>query len=124
MTKLVDENNKMIPACNYDGKLYVTDPSKYKETLFDDDSASAIVLSCGICFTLFLLLFSLNFTTGGWHLGNVITFAIMLLSLISMYYYGSKWIRTHAILQMMQESGTPCYSEIEDGWKIFTSKTS
>lgn len=116
---LLNDDNKEIPLCNYKGKLYVSDQNMFKQTKNDTEVFSTLAFVFIICFCIFMLIFSLNFATGGWHLGNILTFVLMFISLFCMYYYGSRWLNTRAVLKTLREQSNPCYVNIENGWKIF-----
>jgi len=114
--RIFDEKDKEIPTCNIstgDINLHVEDTSFFKESKKESDTYFniSVVLSTITC--LFLCIFTLNFSTNAWSLGNIVTFLVMSSASISTVYCLKKWNISSNNVNQMIINGTPCKKEVQ-----------
>jgi hypothetical protein len=108
---LFDANEKEIPECNKisnDMHLYIENEEVFNK--MKDRADFNFKLGTGMAFmtTLFLWIFTLNFASNAWALGNLVTFLIMIISGVVTVYTVKEWNVSQNVLNQMVRDGSPC----------------
>ena len=127
--RLVSSDHKLVPPCNVvDIKnnihLYVADETSFKKTTeLADISEKALVITIGAV-TLFCCIFSLNFGSSGWTLGNLVTFLLVVFCGYTTVVTARTWSDSNLEIRRIHESGVPCtYIPDESNDKIVYCST-
>ena len=120
MSNLLDENQRPVPICNIldadtGARFYVGDKPSYEKNIDTRNKSKSITMVTAGVLALFLCIFSLNFGSSGWTAGNMLTFGIVMGTLLVVAFYGSKWNESHAIVSRSQSDGVPCSSKPVEG---------
>jgi hypothetical protein len=126
MSLLVDSNKRTIPVCNVQDEqtgafYYVGEESQYDKYTKAMKNAKNFTIVGGAVLALLLCIFSLNFQSGGWTAGNLMTFGIVVAALLGVLQYGKTWNESWTMLSQLQIEGTPCYSDLGQSKQIFCS---
>ena len=118
MSTYVNEKGEPIQQCNVfdngsDAHLHVYDVDAYRKTSTTVQQARQAGMVSGAVFAVFMVIFSLNYGSAGWTMGNIITFVIAIASLLVVAASVKKWNEHNAFLTQMRQQGVPCI--VSDG---------
>ena len=119
---LVDGNGKPIPQCNIntdDTHLYVENQESFKFHKKKADFHFNLSVFFGTLCSLFLWIFTLNFSSNAWSMGNIVTFFVMLISGVGTLMCLKQWNMSSNLIQQMIVDGSPCQMENDDKKNIY-----
>ena len=125
--QLMDDAGKPIPVCNVLDEtrhmhLYVEDPNSFATLQKDVSNSKMLTLMAGAVLAVFLAIFSLNLTAAGWTLGNILTFALIIVCLYVLTLYGKKWMVGSATISQLVRQGYPCSTDMGNDSKMIYCK--
>ena len=120
--RLVDGNGKSIPECNIntdDVHLYVENQESFKYHKKNSD----LYFNCSVFFgtlcSLFLWIFTLNFSSSAWSMGNIVTFLVMLLAGFGLVVCLKKWNMSNNLINQMVVDGSPCQMDNKENKHVY-----
>lgn len=111
---LLDHNKRVIPQCNVitEGEhVYIREPEEFMDSVGTLKSIKISAILTSVIFFAFFIIFTLNFGTIGWSAGNIITFVLVVSSLLLTLYYTMNWTEMRTLLKKIKNDGTPCLQE-------------
>lgn len=108
---LIDANRRIIPECNInneDDNIFARDVEAYnrsKKSITFSRHASLISLAI---LTIVLSIFTLNFGSSGWTVGNLLTFMILVAAMMGAAFFGRAWNKHYTMLTTLRQEGVPC----------------
>jgi len=119
---LVDSNDKPIPQCNInndDLHLYVENQDTFKMHKKKADFHFNLCVFFGVLCVLFLWIFTLNFSSNAWSMGNIVTFFVMLASGFGTLICLKQWNTSNNLVHQMILDGSPCHTENDTQKNIY-----
>ena len=118
MSEILDSNNRPIPLCNVIKKeenihLYVEDQPLYKEYVKSNYMYKNISIFSCLITSLFFFIFTLNFSSNAWSMGNLFTFIIIIIGGSVTFYSVQKFFTVKTLLDQIITSGSPCLTTSE-----------
>ena len=119
MSVLLDANERSLPVCNIhdaDANIhfYVPDEESFKKHKKSGEDLKVLFIVFLLILVLFLSIFTLNFGVSGWTAGNVLTFVIVVITLLACIKFGKEWTETQTIVNKMMNDGAPCYTKLSE----------
>ena len=109
---LFDENSRAVSMCNMtDGNgrhYYIQDKNSYKKNLKARDASRNIALISAVLLLVFLCIFTLNFGSSGWTVGNLLTFGIVVGTFLMTLQFGKQWNENNMLITTINNYGIPC----------------
>lgn len=109
---LFDENSRAVSICNMtdnNGRHYfIQDKSSYKKNLKARDASRNIALISAALLFVFLCIFTLNFGSSGWTVGNLLTFGIVVGTFLMTLQFGKQWNENNMLISTINNYGIPC----------------
>jgi hypothetical protein len=119
---LLDEKGNIIPECNIElyGKNYnVSDTREFQ------DSKTKASLNFNLCISmccvtmLFLCIFTLNFSSNAWSLGNLVTCFIMMFTCFITVISLKEWNIHQISLNQFIQDGAPCKKTDKESTSVY-----
>jgi hypothetical protein len=108
---VIDEKRNVIPNCNVNEEndhIYVQDVNSYNRSKRQIAFGKHALLITLFILVIVLSIFTLNFGSSGWTLGNMLTFLIAMAALLATGFFARAWNKHYTLLETMKQEGTPC----------------
>ena len=110
---LVDANNRPIQECNVledDSHVYVGDRAQYEKLKEKKLKFQWFSGMAGGATLLFLCIFMLNFSSGGFNAANLLLITLAMIGLNGSAYLVKQYMSITTQLDNMEAEGRPCYT--------------
>jgi len=123
---LLDANNRPVPTCNvYDESnnlhLYVADVEGYTKNIESKESQKTLGMIVGGAMVVTLVVFTLNFSSNAWTIGNLVTFGLLFSLIIAVFSIWKNYSAAGTLVEKAQRDGVPCTQNVNSQTKVFCS---
>ncbi len=112
---LYDDNEQPVNNCNVidenRNRYYIQDKDSYKRHLRSRDISRNITMVSAVLLMIFLCIFTMNFASSSWTAGNMLTFGIVVITLLVTVNFAKTWNENNTLIKTIQSSGIPCLTQ-------------
>lgn len=125
-SQIFDAKGNVLPQCNVvnesDGIwLHTEDESAYRKYMESRETYKAYTMVASAAFTVFMVIFALNFSSNAWTTGNFVTFVLLMAMFTGLIKVARGYNEASVMVDTIHRSGTPCLEEKGNGQRVHCS---